>query len=524
MLDGHPAPAWQQRALAGLTASPVFDVTPVRLGGRVREGPLRHLHAALEQRVFRLGPDALAPVDFDQGGVAAAQEHPRAQSLDERLAGDEPIVWLADAPAPADESRELVLVSHNGAIEPAERAVRRALSAAADCIETDVILRRAGRTVVLERTVSGLRSYSPTLTANMLLWKLATMLPRAVERLPGALDAAVGPAPAPGAIAGAPATGGDAPSAPAALPRAASPAALLARSAIAWLRILTARALFSRPWTIRLRRRTDRPTDGWAEQSPLVRWRAANMYADPFLFEHEGRHHLFCEEVVPGSARGVISHTELALDGSLAAAPEPVLTAEHHLSYPFVFAHEGEVFMIPETSAVKRVELYRAVEFPHRWERDSVLIDALDAADATLLAHEDRLWLFAAVTPPDASSLDELHIYSAEELRGPWLAHPRNPVVSDVRRARPAGAFQRWGARLVRPGQDGRSRYGGAISFQQVDVLSAEEYAEHEIARLDPADAGDARATHTYAADASFEAIDVRRRRARWTPSRRARA
>ncbi len=297
---------------------------------------------------------------------------------------------------------------------------------------------------------------------------------------------------------------------------------LLARSAIAWLRILAARALFSRPWTIRLRRRAGEPTDGWSEQSPLVRWRAANMYADPFLFEHEGRHHLFCEEVAPGSTRGVISHTELALDGSLADAPKPVLTAEHHLSYPFVFAHEGEVFMIPETSAVRRVELYRAVEFPHRWERDTVLIDAVDAADATLLAHDDRLWLFAAVTPADASSLDELHIYSAGELRGPWLAHPRNPVVSDVRRARPAGAFQRWGPRLVRPGQDGRSRYGGSISFQQVDVLSAQDYAEHEIARLDPADVGAARATHTYAADASFEAIDVRRRRARWTPARRA--
>ncbi len=185
MLDGNPAPAWQQRALAALAASPALDVTPVRLGGRVRESPLRRLHAALERRVFRLGPDALAPVDFDEGGIAEAQPHQRAQSLDERLAGNEPIVWLADAPAPADESRAIVLVSHNGAIEPAERAVRRALGAPADSIETDILVRHRGRTVVLQRTVSGLRSYSPTLTANMLLWKLAAMLPLAVERLPG---------------------------------------------------------------------------------------------------------------------------------------------------------------------------------------------------------------------------------------------------------------------------------------------------------------------------------------------------
>ncbi len=489
----------------------------MRLGGRVQASALRRLHAALERRLLRLGPDALAPAGLDEAGVADAARRPRAQSLDERLAGEEPIVWLADAPAPAEESREIVLVSHNGTIEPAARAVRRALSSDVDSIETDILVRHGDRTVVLQRTVSGLRSYSPTLTANMLLWKLAAMLPRAVERLPAARDGALeGSAAPPGAVAG------DVSSASHSLPRGASAGALLARSALAWLRILTARALFSRPWAIRLRRRGPAPTDGWTGQPPMVRWRAANMYADPFLFEHEGRHHLFCEEVTSGSTRGVISHTELLLDGSLSAAPEPVLTAEHHLSYPFVFAHEGEVFMIPETSAVKRVELYRAVEFPHRWERDAVLIDAVDAADATLLAHDDRLWLFAAVTPADASSLDELHIYSASELRGPWLAHPGNPVVSDARRARPAGAFQHWGPRLVRPGQDGRSRYGGSISFQQVDVLSADAYAEHEVARLDPAAVGDARATHTYSADASFEAIDVRRRRARWAPARRA--
>ena len=241
------------------------------------------------------------------------------------------------------------------------------------------------------------------------------------------------------------------------------------------------------------------------------------MYADPFLFEHEGRHHLFCEELPPGAKRAVISHTELRLDGGVADPPAPVLEEPYHLSYPFVFAHEGELLMIPETSAVGRVQLYRAVEFPHRWEHEAVLLDDLDAADATLLAHGDRLWLFAGVAAADASSLDELHLFWADVLRGPWHAHPGNPVVSDVRCARPAGAIQRWGSRLVRPGQDGSRRYGGAVSFRQIDLLSESEYAEHEIARLEPGELGDARATHTYNSDGRFEAIDLRRREPRVT-------
>ena len=67
----------------------------------------------------------------------------------------------------------------------------------------------------------------------------------------------------------------------------------------------------------------------------------------------------------------------------------------------------------------------------------------------------------------------------------------------------------------MRPGQDGSRRYGGSIAFCEIDVITTERYAEHEIARLDPADVALARATHTYSADGRFEAIDLRRRQAR---------
>ncbi len=67
----------------------------------------------------------------------------------------------------------------------------------------------------------------------------------------------------------------------------------------------------------------------------------------------------------------------------------------------------------------------------------------------------------------------------------------------------------------MRPGQDGSRRYGVLIVFCEIDVITTERYAEHEIARLDPAYVALARATHTYSADGRFEAIDLRRRQAR---------
>jgi hypothetical protein len=485
VLDGPLTPAWQQRALANLIASAELEVVEVRLAGELpADAAVRALHA-LERRLLRLGPDALAPtrVDARPLGPATASEPPGTL-----------VVWLSERPIPAGERRELLHLRHGGLSEPPEQAFRRAVLGGARAVETEILLRRAGETVLLERAVSGVRPFSATLTRNLALWKLSAAVPRAAERLPG-FDL---PAPAPRSA-----------------PPAPSARALIAHAAVTWPRVLLTRLLFRRPWSILLRERAPWATAGWSSDRGLVRWTPGHLYADPFLFEHEGRHHLFCEEIPRGSARGIISHTELHPDGTPARAPETVIEASHHLSYPFVFAHEGELFLIPESSAAGRVELYLAVDFPHGWRREAILLDALDAVDATILAHGDRLWMFVGVAPPDASSLDELHLFWATAPRGPWQPHPRNPIVTDVRCARPAGAIQRWDSRLVRPGQDGSRRYGGAVSFREIDVLSATDYAEHEVARLDPADVPGARATHTYTSDTRFEAIDLRRRELR---------
>jgi hypothetical protein len=532
VLDGDSTPAWQARALSLLTESPVLDIVEVRTVGPPHRGLASRLHAAAERHLFSLGAHALAPVTVNRLTIeqpvvtepameqpvasGPAMEQPvvsgraRQQPVVSGPAMEQPvvsgrarqqpvasgparlIVWLAERPAPEDEC-DVLYLRHGGLAEPAEDAFTRAVMDGVPCVQTEVLLQRADCTVVVERTLSGVRPFSATLSYNLALWKAAAMIRRAAERAPG------WNLPAPSSR----------PSAP-----APSTAALIAHSASTWPRALATRVLFRRPWSVRVRRRGTEPTVGWSGDEGLVRWRSGHVYADPFLFEREGRHHLFCEEIPLGAERAVISHTELDLD-EIADPPTPILQQSYHLSYPFVFTHENSVFMVPETRAVRRVELYRAVEFPYEWRLETVLLDDVNASDATLLFHGDRLWMFTALAAPGASVLDELHLFWAHELQGPWHPHPHNPVVSDVRCARPAGAVLEWDARLVRPGQDGSFRYGGAISFRQIDVLSPSDYAEHEIARLGPGDLGDARATHTYTAGKRFEAVDLRKRELR---------
>jgi hypothetical protein len=237
---------------------------------------------------------------------------------------------------------------------------------------------------------------------------------------------------------------------------------------------------------------------------------------DPFPIEMGGRHYLFVEQFFMADGRGVISVLEPQPDGSW-SQPRPVLRRDHHLSYPFVFDLEGTAYMVPETGDTGRIELYRAVDFPDRWERARVLIDGLTAFDATLHVEDGLFWLFANVaeTPGDTG---ELRLYWSRALDGEWRPHPANPITRDAVGARPAGRlFQRSGT-LIRPGQDCSRRYGEAVVLHRVDVLSTTEYRETPVGRIDADWMPGIEATHTYTFDSGYECLDAFRHVRRLAP------
>ncbi|WP_243439284.1 hypothetical protein [Fundidesulfovibrio soli] len=206
-------------------------------------------------------------------------------------------------------------------------------------------------------------------------------------------------------------------------------------------------------------------------------------WADPLFFSRGGRSWLFIEEIPP-SGRGVISVMDF--DGKAFGPPRRVLEEPFHLSYPNVFEHGGEVYMLPETSQAGQVRLYRATDFPGGWVLDRVLLEGLRAVDATLVEHGGSWWLMANVRGERGSSWDELHLYKGASPLGPFAPHRLNPVVSDVRRARPAGRIARAGGRLVRYGQDCSGWYGRALAVMEITRLDDDGYEERPLARLEP--------------------------------------
>ncbi len=231
-------------------------------------------------------------------------------------------------------------------------------------------------------------------------------------------------------------------------------------------------------------------------------------YADPFPLELSGRSYLFFETFTH-AGDGKIAAT--AIGDGLTAEPETVLEGDTHLSYPFLLKRGDDVLMVPESRRLRQVALWRAERFPHIWKRERTLLDHLPATDTTLFERDGRVWLFTAIAVDDGPAVDELHLFWADSLDGDWEPHPLNPVVSDVHRARPAGALFEHDGRLVRPAQDCSRAYGWRVVLNHVELLSQDDYREEPFAILSPRDRGLSQ-LHTYNVRDGWEAIDLLRR------------
>jgi hypothetical protein len=240
-------------------------------------------------------------------------------------------------------------------------------------------------------------------------------------------------------------------------------------------------------------------------------------WADPFVLERGGRSYVFVEEKLRAAGRGYIACLTLDREGGI-LEEQVVLQRPYHLSYPFVFEHQGETYMLPESAQNRTLDVYRCARFPGAWEYAGTLMRDVYLVDATLLEHAGRWWLFANRKDPGGSSWDRLHLFHADSpLSDRWTAHPRNPVVDDLRSARPAGRIFAHRGGLIRPSQDCSRRYGYALKFNRILKLDEREYSEQTEAALVPPRAGRVIGTHTWNSAGGLTVIDTLVRRARFS-------
>ncbi len=229
-------------------------------------------------------------------------------------------------------------------------------------------------------------------------------------------------------------------------------------------------------WAVGLLRGPSLDSLSPAVLSPIVhagqfqKWNGRAV-ADPFAIYRDGAWYLFFELFQKGSDIAVIG----ASRSTNLQEWEPlgiVLKQQHHLSYPFVFEHDGQVYMMPESKSVKRVDLYRAVEFPHRWEFEKTILRGR-VMDCSMVKHQGRYWIFAGWRSYG------LRLFHASNPLGPWHSHWL-PFIRGYSKSssRPGGRPVHDSGQLVRFSQDCVACYGHQLRAWKVNSMNRLWYSE----------------------------------------------
>ena len=246
-----------------------------------------------------------------------------------------------------------------------------------------------------------------------------------------------------------------------------------------------------RPGRFCLRLAEGTPLDFDPAQSVEIDAPAGEYWADPFLIGHPTGLHVFFEVYDYATDRGHIAACRL--EGDRLIPLGPVLRPDYHLSYPFVFEHEGEILMMPESHQSGRLELWRAVDFPLTWELQSTALEGLPCADSVLLERDGQWWLFTNICRDGFGDYcSELHLFRVD---GPRMTsvepHPLNPVVLGSRVARGGGRVFEQDGRLYRAAQDNsHGVYGYGLCLMEIEELSPTAYRERMVRHLTPETAG----------------------------------
>ena len=212
--------------------------------------------------------------------------------------------------------------------------------------------------------------------------------------------------------------------------------------------------------------------DSQGIQPPKGSW-----LADPFVIRRNGRDYCFVEEFVEDTGRGRISVfdiTELKVTYVGVALEE-----EFHLSFPYVFEHDGDLFMCPESHEANEIRLYRNTGDILSWELDTVLVRNVSAVDSLIFSQLGMWTLLTSIDETGAGDFSTgLWCFQSDQLQSSnWRQQSWKPANVQGECMRNGGLLESDGE-FFRVGQVADfGEYGSRVHISRV-VSSGSRYSE----------------------------------------------
>lgn len=200
--------------------------------------------------------------------------------------------------------------------------------------------------------------------------------------------------------------------------------------------------------------------------------------ADPFLWEHDGKMYCFFEYFDYTRQLGKISY--VCLEDASTGIISDALVEDFHLSFPYIFEFQGEIYLCPETSAINEIRIYRCLDFPSKWVYAETIMKDVNAADTVLFEKEGVWWMLTNIDIADIGdhSIFLSAFYANSPLSMQWTPHLNNPIKMSASCARNAGFIQTSNGLFRGSQSQAFNFYGKSAALHKVLTLSEDEYSE----------------------------------------------
>ena len=111
-------------------------------------------------------------------------------------------------------------------------------------------------------------------------------------------------------------------------------------------------------------------------KSIFIENKEGTFNADPFVIEKENKNYCFVECFDYSEKKAKINVYELSEKGSVFIGT--ALEESFHLSFPYIFEFNNDIYMVPESSKNRDIRLYKCQNFPLEWKLEEVLISDID--------------------------------------------------------------------------------------------------------------------------------------------------
>ena len=234
------------------------------------------------------------------------------------------------------------------------------------------------------------------------------------------------------------------------------------------------------------------------------------FWADPFLVQYKKKRYVFFEKFKKKQNKGILSVGEIENDKLVNI--KDILIKDYHLSYPFIFKKGGSYYLIPETHQNKRLEIYKAKNFPYVWRLYSTAFNGEIVADPTIFLFDKKLWLFINKTKKKLSNLNkDLYIYQIDSLKLKKITeHKKNPVISNFKGGRNAGNIFKLNGKIYRPSQINKcKKYGYGLQISEIIKLNINTYFEKKEKIILPNFLKNLKGTHHISKSGRLSIIDM---------------